>query len=411
MSDPVFGPGDKGIPGHLMGEPVSSLVGLNVTDAVFPSPQVVAYQDRIAHNIDLMSRWCRHHGCELAPHAKTAMSPQLALRQLEAGAAGVAVATTTQARVMQAAGVRRIILANQLVNKAGIAWAAQALESGIDLAAFVDSSEGLHALRNQAMPVPLSVLIEIGAAGGRTGVRSIEQAVSLGRKAAALPGVRVAGIAGYEGVFLDQASSDPRRGVRAFLGQMAAAFEAVAEQSLFDSDKPPVLTAGGSACFDDVAEMLVPVAERFGGQVVLRSGCYLTHDHGLYEEVSPLGSNDRWPSFLPAIEVFCQVLSRPEPGLALLDAGRRDMSFDAGLPRPVGRGRIGQDRSPVPESWRVVSLMDQHAFLTIGHQDPLNPGDYVVLGISHPCTTFDKWRFIPEINASGTVTNVISTSF
>lgn len=411
MSDPVFVPGDKGIPDALVGAPIASLVGLNVTDPEFPAPQVVAYQDRIAHNIDLMSRWCRHHRCEIAPHSKTAMSPQLALRQLDAGAVGVTVATTAQARVMQAAGVQRIILANQLVNKAGAAWAAHACESGIDLAVFVDSFEGLHALRHSAASMPISILIEVGAEGGRTGVRSIEQAVALARDAADFSGVQVVGIAGYEGVFLDDSSLDSRRGVREFLRQMAAVFEAVAARSLFAADRPPILTAGGSACFDDVAEILVPVAGSLDGQVVLRSGCYLTHDHGLYESVSPLASDDRWPCFLPAIEVFSQVLSRPEPELALLDAGRRDLSFDAGLPRPLSRGRIGQDRSPAPKWWRVTSLMDHHAFLTLRAEDDLSPGDYVALGISHPCTTLDKWRYIPEISADGTVTSVIATSF
>ena len=127
--------------------------------------------------------------------------------------------------------------------------------------------------------------------------------------------------------------------------------------------------------------------------------------------MSPLASDDRWPCFLPAIEVFSQVLSRPEPELALLDAGRRDLSLDAGLPRPLSRGRIGQDRSPAPEWWRVTSLMDHHAFLTLRAEDDLSPGDYVALGISHPCTTLDKWRYIPEISASGMITGVISTSF
>ena len=411
MSDPTFAPGDKGIPDALVGAPITSLVGLNVTDAEFLSPQVVVYQDRIAHNIELMSRWCRFHGCEIAPHSKTAMSPQMALRQLAAGALGVTVATAAQARVMQDAGVQRIILANQLVNKAGIAWADQACESGIDLAVFVDSLEGLKALRHSAGSRQISRLIEVGSGGGRTGVRSIEEAVALARAAGDSSGARVAGIAGYEGVFLDDTSSDPRRRVREYLQQMAAAFEAIAEQSLFAADRPPILTAGGSACFDDVAEILVPVAERYDSQVILRSGCYLTHDHGLYEGVSPLASDDRWPCFLPAIEVFSQVLSRPEPGLALLDAGRRDLSFDAGLPRPLGRGRIGQDRSPAPEWWRVTSLMDHHAFLSVGAEDELSPGDYVALGISHPCTTLDKWRHIPEINAEGTVIGVITTSF
>ena len=411
MSDPVFAPGDKGIPGALVGASISSLVGLNIAGSDFPSPQVVAYQDRITHNIDLMSRWCRHHGCEIAPHAKTAMSPQLALRQLGAGAVGVTVATVAQARVMQAAGVRRIILANQLVNGAGVAWANHACESGTDLAVFVDSFEGLDALRNSAASKPISLLIEVGHGGGRTGVRAIEQAVALARAADDRRGVRVAGIAGYEGVFLDASSPDPRRRVREFLRHMADAFEAVGEQSLFAVDAPPILTAGGSACFDDVAEILVPVADKHGGRVVLRSGCYLTHDHGLYEAVSPLASDDSWPCFLPAIEVFAQVLSRPEPGLALLDAGRRDLSFDAGLPRPLARGRIGQDRAASPEWWSVTSLMDHHTFLSVGERDDLRPGDYVVLGISHPCTTLDKWRYIPEISTDGTVADVIATRF
>ena len=402
---------DKGIPSDLIGRPVMSLVGRNVRDGTFPSPVIVAYSDRIEHNLTLMKAWCDHHGVEIAPHAKTAMAPKWIRRQLGAGASGMTVATITQARTLHALGIDTILLANQLINPAGVDWAFDASVSGLDLTVFVDSIEGVAALEQQDPRGQVKVLVEVGGTDGRTGARSLEEALRIAESANATPGLTVVGVAGYEGVFLDDGMTDPRARVRAYLSHVADTFEELDVAGHFDELDTVVLSAGGSACFDDVTEILSGVSSSRPVRVVLRSGCYLTHDHGLYEGVSPLRNHSDWLPFEPAIELAAQVLSRPEPGLALLDTGRRDVSFDCGLPKPLGWFRSGSGPEDAPGHWRVFRIMDHHSYLAVDERDGLRVGDFVTLGISHPCTTLDKWRHIPEVSNDGTVLDVISTVF
>lgn len=398
----------KAVPADLVGADAGALIGRNIFDGSFLSPLVVARAAAIEHNLATMSEYCRMHRARLAPHGKTTMSPALISRQIAHGAWGVTVANAVQARTLFHHGVRRILLANQLINEAAIAWAFEAAALGLDLYCFVDSREGLDRLdRGHAGRV--SVLVEIGRRGGRSGVRDLDEATALAEAADAVASVRCAGIAGYEGVFVS-AHDDDRRTVREYLREVAAAFEQIAGLGLFEAGGTPILTAGGSARFDDVVDVLGPVATDHGAELVLRSGCYITHDNGFYDRVSPLRDHRDLPSFRPALEAIAQVTSRPEPALALLDLGKRDVSFDEGLPVPLWR-RHRSERLAVPSSWRVSKLMDQHAFLTVGPTDELAVGDVVAFGVSHPCTTFDKWTHIPEVADDGTVVAVLSTEF
>ena len=373
MSENVFKPGDKGIPFDLVGEPISSLVGRNVNDGSFPSPRIVAFADRISHNLELMKAWCSHHRVEIAPHAKTTMSRSLVRRQLAAGAWGVTAATAVHARALHTMGAQRIMLANQLVSPAGIEWARDACDRGLELAVFVDSGTGLGALEGSAQSRPISVLVEVGAPGGRAGVRGMSDTLNLARAVADTNSVTLAGVAGYEGVFMDESAVDPRAGVWEYLRRLGTAFNAIHAEDLFQADVP-ILTAGGSACFDDVADILVPAASRVGAQVVIRSGCYLMHDHGLYQGTSPLQNSPHWPPFQGAIEVVGQVLSRPEPELVLLDVGRRDASYDSGLPRPLHWQTRSGGRSAAPSHWTVTSIMDHHIYVAVA------PADQVAVG-------------------------------
>ena len=172
-----------------------------------------------------------------------------------------------------------------------------------------------------------------------------------------------------------------------------------------------VLTAGGSAFFDVVAAELSRAGP--GYRVVLRSGAYIVHDHGMYAAVTPgaAGSAGRTgPALAPALELWAQVLSRPEPELALLCAGRRDTSFDQGMPVPLRIRRPGGQQAAA-RGMRVSRLDDQHAYLSVPPDCGLAPGDLVCLGISHPCTAFDKWRVIPVTDDEYRVVDAVHTFF
>jgi D-serine dehydratase len=377
--------------------------------AGFTYPLLTVRESALENNLTAMAAYCARAGVALAPHGKTAMSPELAARQLAHGAWGVTVASIGQLQTYRTFGFGRLLLANELTDTAGIAWLAGELaaDPGFEAYCYVDSPDGVaildRVLRQHPAGRPLPVLVEIGHAGGRTGCRTDEQALAVAKAAQATGTLTVAGVAGYEGTI-----SAGRRAVAAFCRRLRALADVLGEEG--EGSGPCIVTAGGSAYFDVVARELtaggtVPV------QVILRSGAYLTHDHGFYGTVSPAGRGVAGaPALRPALELWAQVVSRPEPGLALLGAGRRDVGFDKGLPVPL-RVVPGSGPAASTAGWSVTELNDQHAFLQLDAGAALGPGDLVVLGISHPCTTLDKWRVLPVLDDDDLVIDMVHLFF
>jgi len=270
-------------------------------------------------------------------------------------------------------------MANELLDPRVLRWAAS-LDG--EFYSYVDSLEGVAALRESGLPA--TVFIEMGYPKGRTGCRTPQEAVALAAAAREVDGVEVVGVSGFEGQLASAGE------VRAFLGLIREASQAIGGR---------FVSAGGSAFFDVVVDELKGVAP----QLILRSGCYVTHDHGLYAESSPLAG-----SLVPALEVWAQVLSAPEPGFVVAGAGRRDVPHDSGLPVPLlVRGRDGVTR-PAGGGARVERLSDQHAHIT---GLTARPGELVCFGISHPCTAFDKWRVIAEVDDDYHVVDLLETLF
>ena len=381
-------------------------------------PVLVLKEAALRHNQDVMTRYCAARGVRLAPHGKTTMSPQLIRRQLDGGAWGITAANPTQARAMRAFGATRVVIANQVPDPAGIRWIAREMAEhpGAEILSLVDSEAGveiLHEALDGVSGVRLPVLVEMGIQGQRTGCRTVEEGHRVAAAVRRAPGLRLAGVEGFEGVLGHDPTPEILSRVDAFLGDMRRLTDELAAQGAF-ADTPEILvTAGGSAYFDRVVATLGsgwdldrPVA------LVLRSGCYLTHDHGDYGPVSPLGSRDPdWPQLHPALEVWGLVHSRPEPGLALVGFGKRDVSYDVALPVPLwARDRRGGVRQ-APAGMAITRLNDQHAFVRVPEDDPLAVGDRLGCGLAHPCTVFDKWRVIPVVDESYRVVEVVETAF
>jgi D-serine dehydratase len=397
-------PIDKGF-GALAG-PASAarLAGARapLAEAGLTYPLLTLRESAVRNNLAAMAAYCARAGVELAPHGKTAMSPELAAWQLAHGAWGITVASIGQLQTYRAFGFPRLLLANELTDTAGIAWLAAELaaDAGFEAYCYVDSPDGValldRVLRRHPAGRRMPVLVEIGHAGGRTGCRTDEAALTVAKAAQATATLTVAGVAGYEGTI---EGGEPE--VAAFCQRLRALADTLG------GDGPRIVTAGGSAYFDVVtreltAEGSTPV------QVILRSGAYLTYDHGFYRSVSPAARGTAGaPALRPALELWAQVLSRPEPGLALLGAGRRDVGFDMGLPVPVRV--IGSATSTA--GWAVTKLNDQHAYLQLDEDAALGPGDLVGLGISHPCTTLDKWRVLVVLNDDDLVIDIVHCFF
>lgn len=383
-------------------------------------PLAVLRRSAVAHNLRWMQDFARRKGVELAPHGKTTMSPELFREQLAAGAWGLTFATVFQASVGIAAGAKRIVIANQVVCDADLDGldALLAREAGLRAWFLVDSPAQLAVIEDWASRRGTSrrfdVLLEMGIPGQRTGCRTLKEALTLAGAIARSGAARLCGIECYEGGVATCDSDHDAREVTALVRRVLEAAKACDDARLF-ADPEILLTAGGSAVFDLVVPLLRAQGLSKPVRGVLRSGCYVTHDHGNYarflKNVERREGLDE--SLRPALEVWAMVQSVPEPGLALLTCGRRDISYDLEMPVPVRHAPRGaRVAAPSPAGWKVSALNDQHAYLRF---DPAGPapkvGDRVGLGISHPCTTFDKWRWMAVLEDDDSVVGAIHTRF
>ncbi|WP_232376166.1 amino acid deaminase [Amycolatopsis aidingensis] len=385
----------------------------------FVGPMVVLESAALEHNLATFASWCAAHGVALAPHGKTTMAPQLFARQIEHGAIGITAANAGQSRVYRAFGVSRILLANQLVDPAGLRWLAGELDRdpGFDFTCWVDSVAGVRLMTETLTAAgarrPVEVLLELGAAGGRTGVRDHATALAVAEAVRDSPALRLAGVGGYEGALAHDSSAESLRTVESYIDDLRALAISLADKGFFEPGQRIIATAGGSAFFDRVAAGLAGGwPEGLNVLPVLRSGAYLTHDDGFYRGISPLGAAPRTEGapLRSALRAWAQVSSKPAPELALLTLGRRDASFDQGLPEPQWH-RPADGATTELTGHSVTALNDQHAFLALPAGSPVQVGDWVGLGLSHPCTVFDKWSLIPVVDERENVVDFIRTYF
>jgi D-serine dehydratase len=419
----------KGIPGTVAGFPLGSIgaKGWNILREDLPLPVAVLRRSALARNGAWMREYLALSGAVIAPHGKTTMSPQLFRQQIADGAWAMTVATAQQLRICRDSGIARIVLANQLIGRQAIGYVLDEIkrDPGFDFYCLVDSVanvEQLAAAARQAAPGrPLQVLLEGGMAGGRTGCRDLAAALAVARAVkAAGPHLALRGVEGFEGLIHSDSPRDDAAAVTRFLdflGEIAVACE---QAGLFASDKL-ILSAGGSAFYDIVVDRFRRAGVTREFLLVIRSGCYLTHDSKMYREafeqirerhpaVEKLG-----PGLEPAFEVWAYVQSRPESTKAILTMGKRDVSYDADLPIPLkwfrpGAGGANAVRAVAP-GHVVTGLNDQHCHMTVPQDSPLAVGDMVGFGISHPCTTFDKWQVVSLVDDDYTVVSAIKTFF
>lgn len=356
-----------------------------------PTPVATLSESALRQNLHQMAQWADHHNFSLAPHGKATMAPQLWARQLAGGAVGMTVANVAQARVAFKCGVRQLIIANQVVDPRDIAEISTWVESGIKVCHWVDSPDAVAALSSAS--VELSVCVEWGAPGGRSGARSLREALEVAALVHAHPKARLIGVAGYEGVITAGTGPEDLTVIDDYLDELADLYRRVE----FATERP-MISAGGSAYFDRVANRLGHLPEE-GAEVVVRAGSYVAHDHGFYARLTPSARSAPGPQLRAALRSRSQVLSLPEPQLAIINAGRRDLPCDQGLPIPLGKPGLS-----------MRNLSDQHGYLE-GDTIRLSVGDVVELGISHPCTAFDKWNLIPVIDDQGTVVDLMRTYF
>ncbi len=395
-------------------------LGLDLLRGDLCFPVAVLKEAALANNARWIGAFTKATGARLAPHGKTTMSPQLFVRQLDDGAWGITVATVHQLQVCRRFGFSRVVLANELIDDAAldVVVGALAADESFELVALVDSQEGARraarAARAAGLGRPLCLLVEVGMAGGRTGCRTRAEALDVARAVAGDSALALVGVEGFEGLIHSSDVAADVRAVKAFLDEVVAVARACAAERLF-APGPVLLSAGGSAYYDLVAERL-GASGVAGAQVLLRSGCYLTHDAAVYAGAHAharqrlAGRYHVEGELVPALEVLAVVLSRPEQERAILGLGKRDVGHDYGPPVVLAMSRGGHAPTPLTDH-AVVELNDQHAHVRVPAASPLCVGDVVVLGISHPCTTFDKWRALFTVDERYRVMGAVRTFF
>lgn len=403
----------KGLPPDAEGLTVGELAAQrrDLFTGGFTTPVLALSAERLTHNLELMETYAVRHGLAFAPHGKTSMAPQLFWRQIEHGAWGITLAVPHQVRVAREFGIERIFLANELVDAAALRWIASELAADPDFrfVCYVDSVRGVElmdaALHGSTRPVDVVVELAAGA-GARTGVRTEAECAAVADAVAATRTLRLVGVAGYEG---EVPGADPER-VHAWLRRLTALAVDFDKAGRFAGLAEIVVSAGGSAWFDAVADVFselpdlsLPVLK------LLRSGAYVSHDDGHYRRLTPFTRVPEEGALHPAFRLWAQVVSRPSPEQAFVNAGKRDAAYDLDLPEAQVVRRDGAERPAT--GLTVTALSDQHAWLRTDPGADVEVGDWVGLGLSHPCTSFDKWQLIPLVEADGTVVDYVRTFF
>lgn len=403
----------KGLPPDAAGLTVGELAAQrrNLFTGGFTTPVLALSAERLTHNLELMETYAARHGLAFAPHGKTSMAPQLFRRQIEHGAWGITLAVPHQVRVAREFGIDRVFLANELVDAAALRWIAAELAADPDFRfiCYVDSVRGVE-LMDAALhgsPRPVDVVVELAAGeGARTGVRTEAECAAVADAVAATGTLRLVGVAGYEG---EVPGADPER-VHAWLRRLTALAVDFDKAGRFEGVAEIVVSAGGSAWFDAVADVFAELPDlSLAVLKLLRSGAYVSHDDGHYRRLTPFTRVPEEGALHPAFRLWAQVVSRPSPEQAFVNAGKRDAAYDLDLPEVQVVRRDGAEHPAT--GLTVTALSDQHAWLRTAPEADVEVGDWVGLGLSHPCTSFDKWQLIPLVEADGTVVEYIRTFF
>lgn len=385
-------------------------------------PVALLRESALNHNITLMADYCRRNGVSFAPHAKTPIAPQIVRAQLAAGAWAITTANFHQTRLMRHFGVTRLLLANQLLERKALRWVVEEMERFPDFvfSCLVDSAAGVALMDQQLSGVQsatrLKVLVEVGSQGGRAGVRSRAEGIEVAIAVRESRWLELAGVEGYEGIVAGGRSEKDVDAVDAYIAELRELTLELDQRKLIAHGDEIIVTAGGSTYFDRVLSGLTGQPWNLDRpvRVVLRSGSYVAHAVGRFDKSAAFGSMHHaslTEEFQQALEIWGMVLSRPEPELAILGFGKRDVAYDDGLPIPFEvRPRSGE-RLAVGDEMSILSLNDQHARVGVPAKIGLGPGDLVGFHITHPCTTFDKWRLLPLVDDDYCVVGAVATYF
>jgi D-serine deaminase-like pyridoxal phosphate-dependent protein len=330
------------------------------------TPALLVQLEALERNNQKMADFFAGRPAALRPHTKTHKCPQIALRQLRAGAIGITCAKVGEAEVMAEAGMTDILIANQVTGEIKIDRLTE-LARRCDMMVAVDDAANVGALSGActAKGVTLRVLVEVNIGMGRCGVEPGRAAVDLAQVVAEAPNLQFKGLMGYEGhLVLVKDPQERERRVREAFGRLRDTADQLTAAGL-----PVEIVSGGGTGTYDVTADCPPVTEVQAGSYVFMDNTY----RGVRSE------------FEPSLSVLTTVVSRAMPERAVVDAGLKAMTTELGLPRPLGA-----------EGVSVRHLSEEHGVLDLADPEAISwrPGDQVRFLPSHCCTTVNLYDFL-----------------
>ena len=312
-------------------------------------------------NITRLAEAAKAMGVRVRPHTKTHKCPVIAHMQLAAGAIGITCAKVGEAEVMAQAGIRDILIANQIVGRQKIDRL-MGLAGYTDVMVAVDSAGNVEELSAaaQARGVTLRVLVEVDIGMGRCGVEPGAAALELALHAAEAKGLRVEGVMGYEGHAVTIPDLDERR------RQTETSLKLLTDTAgMIRGAGIPVniVSAGGTGTY--------AITGAWPGITELQTGSYATQDLKYRAEVG-------MAEFGYALTLMSTVVSARGGDHAIVDAGLKALTTDLGRPAVID-----------PPGWELYRLSEEHGWLRRLDGPPLKVGDRVEIVPSHGCTTIN----------------------
>jgi len=299
-----------------------------VSKADLPTPSLIVDLDALDGNIARMAEHAKSSGVDLRPHAKTHKTPEIAKRQLAAGAIGVCAATIREAEALQSAGIGGLLITGELVGPNKIARLVRLTRKAPDTMTVVDNAAHAEQLSEAAVAsnVQLNVMIDVDPVGRRTGIAPGPGAVELGKTVDRLDGLRLRGVHGYSGSsshvtgFSERTEHSTR-----YMTPVLESFEGMRKAGL-----PAEIMSGASTGTYNIDSQFDTMTE-------LQVGSYVFMDVD-YRRIGGR-SGSVYTDFAPALTVLATVMSKNYDDIATLDAGLKAFATDRKFgPEPLLEG-------------------------------------------------------------------------
>jgi D-serine deaminase-like pyridoxal phosphate-dependent protein len=323
------------------------------------TPALLLDLDKLEVNLDRMAAFFAERPASLRPHTKTHKCPVIAHQQIARGAIGVTCAKLDEATAMAQAGIKDILIANEIVGRRKIDRL-MGLAGWTDIMVAVDDARNVADLSAAATSwgVALRVLVEVNVGMGRCGVEPGEPAIALAQEVATSPGLVLEGLMGYEGHAVMKPTFEERKQLAEdAMGLLVGAKDQVEAAGL----EVKIVSGGGTGTHD--------ISGAFPGVTEIQAGSYATMD---------VRYRNTGVGFECALTCLATVISVPRPGVAVTDAGMKSLTPEFGMPEVVGR-----------EGVAVAKLSEEHGLLEVSEDVDLRPGEKLEFIPGHGCTTIN----------------------